>query len=72
MRNIMEPERTSTESDPDRLTATDLLIEGRDEPDLMLKLSTGGKIGPVGITLLALVSAVIVGIVLYGLNTGTQ
>jgi len=36
----MEPERTSTESDPDRLTATDLLIEG---PDLMLKLSTGGR-----------------------------
>lgn len=65
----MEPERTSTESDPDRLTATDLLIEG---PDLMLKLSTGGKIGPLGVTLLALVSAVIVGIVLYGLNTGTQ
>jgi hypothetical protein len=47
---------------------TDLRIDETAQPDLMLQMSTGGKIGVGGLILAAFVVLIVVGVVLYGLN----
>jgi hypothetical protein len=45
-----------------------LPIDETAQPDLMLQVSTGGKIGVGGLILAAFFVLIIVGVVLYGLN----
>ena len=57
-------------SDPGDLRGT-MPEEEKHQPDPMLQMSTG-DIGAGGIALVGLVSAVVLGIVLYGLNAGEK
>jgi hypothetical protein len=64
------PEQSAfTASDRERPAATELPIQEIQQPDPMLQITTG-RIGAGGLSLLALVIAVIVGVVFYGLNSG--
>jgi uncharacterized protein HemX len=63
-------DRTTTEnSDRDRINAANLPSEEAHQPDPMLQMTTG-RMGAGGLTLIAIVVAAILGIVLYGLNSG--
>jgi hypothetical protein len=51
-------------------TLTRLPVTETQQPDPMLQITTG-RMGAGGITIVAIVAALIVGVVLYGLNTRT-
>ncbi len=66
-------QRKSETSDRDAPPTVSLPIDETAQPDLMLQMSTGGKIGVGGFVLIALAIVIIVGVVFYGLNvSGTQ
>jgi hypothetical protein len=54
--------------DTEERLAASLPLDERDQPDPELELSYG-RTGPGGITLVAVVCAIIVGVVLWGLNS---
>jgi hypothetical protein len=61
-----------TEPDENTTRRTeDLPMTESQQPDPMLQLTTG-RMGAGGITLVACAAALILGVVLYGLNTGTE
>lgn len=64
MSNQETPSRSDTKHAPDPMNLED------HQPDPMLQMSTG-KLGPGGITLVGCVIALIVAVVLYGLNGPT-
>jgi hypothetical protein len=67
------PDPSSTEarsSDPEREPAMQMPITETQQPDPLLQTSTG-RMGAGGVTLAAIVVAMILGVVLYGLNDRT-
>jgi hypothetical protein len=57
------------DSDPKRPATPSLPIQESQQPDPMLQMSIGGM-GAGGLTLVALVAVLILGVVFYGLNSG--
>ncbi len=71
--NGTTPDRTTADEPKRPVTHQETLAAGvpvreRDRPDPMLE-TTGGRVGASGITLAALIAALVLAVVIYGLNS---